>query len=164
MKPEPATGNWRKQNEETPVDKLTKEQLAAKLTGIEYPPDRHITKETKAAAKAAGLLIVYGLSDDLMEFDGAFTDEVGASDGTVAYIDAVGVLDRGQIDDGDDEEIADFVNRKRAARKIEALWDPGDGYSWKFQTDIPHATFEIVEDGGPYCRGIVIDLADLTTS
>lgn len=34
------------------------------------------------------------------------------------------------------------------------------GYSWIYQTDIPHATFEIVEGDDPYCRGIVFALAD----
>lgn len=139
-----------------PPSKLTKEKLAEQLTGIEYPPDRHISKETKAAAKKAGLLIVYGLSDDLVEFDGAFTDEIGAYNGTISYVDKRGVLGR--------DDIADFVNREPNARKIEAIWAPGNSYSWMFKTDIPHATFEIVEGGGPYCRGIVIDLADLTTS
>jgi len=46
-------------------------------------------------------------------------------------------------------------------RAVDALWAKEDGYSWTYRTDIPHATFEIVEDGEPYCRGIVIDVADL---
>ena len=48
-----------------------------------------------------------------------------------------------------------------SGKKITAVWDT-DGYSWIYQTDIPHATFEIVEDGAPYCRGIIFALADVS--
>lgn len=134
-------------------------EVAAALNGAQYP--LRIPKDVKAAARAAGILIIYGQSDDLMEFDGAFCDEIGAYDGVTAYLDADGVLDRGAIDDDDDLAIADHVIRARKAAKIEALWEPGDGYSWKFETDIPHETFEIEDDGEPYCRGIVLSIKDL---
>ena len=134
-----------------------KESIAAELNGSEYPFD--VPKDIAEAAKAAGLLIVYGASDDLMEFDGAFRDELSCYDGGTAYLDRGGLLDRGQIDDSDDEAIADFVIRKRTSRTVEALWAAEGDYSWTYRTDIPHATFEIVEDGEPYCRGIVLDLA-----
>ena len=48
-------------------------------------------------------------------------------------------------------------------RIIEALWDPGDGYSWRYATEIPHATFEIREDDQPYCQGIVFALNEAGT-
>jgi hypothetical protein len=138
---------------------MTKEELAAQLSGIAYPC--RIDKELIAQAKAAGLVIVYGASDDLMEFEGAIYDELGCYDGGTALVDAKGLLDRAQIDDDDDEAIADFAARKKTARKIEALWCKEDGYSWTYQTEIPHATFEVTDDGEPYCRGIVFALADL---
>jgi hypothetical protein len=47
---------------------MAKEQLAAILDGSEYP--LHINKEIKELLKSAGLVVVYGASDDLMEFDG----------------------------------------------------------------------------------------------
>jgi len=139
---------------------MTKEELAAQLDGIQYPAHRAITKEHIAAAKESGLVIVYGASDDIMEFDGASREEIGCYSGGYAMVDVQGVLpDRGCID-GDDE-IAEYVLRKRQAKVIEALWCAEPGYSWTYKTTIPHATFEIVEDGEPYCRGIVIDLATL---
>lgn len=131
--------------------------LAARLDGSEYP--LRLSKEMLAEAKAAGLVIVYGASDDLMEFDGAIYDEFGCYDGGTAFVDAQGLLDRSQIDD--DEAIADFVVRKRKARTIEAKWCC-DGFSWSYQTDIPHATFTVMEDGEPYCRGIVFAIESLT--
>lgn len=139
---------------------MTKEELAAKLHGTQYPFSSHAPKGIFKEAKAAGLLIVYGASDDLMEFDGAFQDELGCYEGGTAWIDAKGLLDRSQVDNRDDEAICEFVLRKRAARSIEALWDQ-EGYSWIYRTNIPHATFEVMEEQEKYCRGLVIDLRDL---
>jgi len=140
---------------------MNKEELASQLNGIEYPAHRSITAHTIEQAKAAGLVIVYGASDDLMELEGALSDEVGCYNGGHVLIDAKGVLDRDQIDDDDDEAIANFVSRRKPARTIEAMWCAEPGYSWTYKTDIPHATFEVVEDGEPYCRGIVFSVADL---
>lgn len=141
----------------TETTRLTKESLAAALNGGQYPFDP--TAEQIKQAKDAGLIIIYGASDDLMEFRGAFRDEVGVWDGGTVHLDRKGVQDRDQCDS--DEEIADYTIRKRTSRAIEALWCAEGDYSWTYQTDIPHATFEIVEDGEPYCRGIVIDILDL---
>jgi hypothetical protein len=138
----------------------TKETMAALMTGREYGSE--ITREEARAAEAAGLVVVYGASDDLMEFEGAIHDEIGAYNGTTALVDCEGILDRDRIDDDDDDEIAEYVRRKKTARKIKALWCESDGLAWTFRTDIPHATFVILDDGEPWCRGIVFSLADLT--
>jgi hypothetical protein len=139
-----------------------RDEIAAALNGSEYP--LRLTTELKAQAKAAGVVIIYGASDDLMEFDGAISDEIGANCGVVALIDAAGVLSRDAIDDDDDEAIAAYVVRKKSAMQIEALWCKEGDYSWTYCTQIPHATFEIVEDGEPYCRGLVISITDLQTA
>jgi len=139
---------------------MTKEELAARLHGTQYPFSRNAPKGIFEQARAAGLVIVYGASDDLMEFDGAFRDELGCYDGGTALVDAKGLLDRSQIDDDDDEAICAFVLRKRAARSIEAIWNQ-EGYSWIYRTDIPHATFEVMEESEKYCRGLVFSINEL---
>ena len=139
---------------------MSKEQLAAELNGIQYPGHRSITKDQIASAKAAGLVIVFGASDDLMEFEGAIRDEFGCYGGGTAWVDLKGLLDRDQIDDGDDEAIAEFVVRRKTASYIRAIWDK-DGFSWIYETDIPHSTFDVWEGEDGYCRGIVFALADL---
>lgn len=139
------------------MDTITKESIAAALNGSEYP--LRIPPQIVAGAKAAGLVIVYGASDDLMEFEGAIRDEISCYGGGIAQLDRRGVLDRDQCDT--DDEIADYTIRKRSSRTVQALWANEDGYSWTYATDLPHATFEVVEDGEPYCRGIVIDINDL---
>jgi hypothetical protein len=134
---------------------MTPKTLAEKLNGAEYPfyPD----KALMAAAKAAGLVIVYGASDDLMEIDGASHDELGANNGTTAYFTPAGLL----VNECEDEDCPHFERLKARAATIEALWCAEDGYSWTYRTAIPHETFEIVEDGEPYCRGIVFALKDV---
>ena len=141
--------------------------LAAAINGIEY--DRYFTasmEQFAEKAKAAGLVIAFGASDDLLEFEGAIRDEVGAWNGATALVDAEGVLpsfEQAVDRAGDDEdEMERYVARKKAARIIEAVWsDDGAGYAWTIKTDIPHETFAIMEDGEGFSRGIVFALADL---
>jgi len=132
-------------------------ELAAKLNGRKYC--REMTREESEQAAAAGLVVVHGASDDLIEFRGAIRDEGGAPG--VVLIDAKGLLpERDQIDD--DGELIDYFNRQPKARKIEALFAKEGDYTWTYKTDIPHETFEIVEDGEPYCRGIVFNIGDIS--
>jgi hypothetical protein len=134
---------------------MTKEELAAQLNGRTI--GQEITDDEAAAAKAAGLVVVFGASDDLMEFRGAIEDEAGAYDGGEAQVDAKGLLpDRGSIDD--DDRLEDFFMRRKTAQKIEAHWCKAPPFAWTFSTEIPHATFTIVEDGDPWCQGIVFEL------
>jgi hypothetical protein len=134
---------------------MNTKELAARLNGTEYP--LYVPRELAADAKAAGLVIVYGASDDLMEFAGAIDDELGAYDGTTAYLVRTGML---QNDCGNDD-CPHFEKLKANARTIEALWCKEGDYSWTYRTTIPHETFEITEEGGPYCRGIVFALTDV---
>lgn len=129
-------------------------ELAALLNGREYL--KEITKEESNYASALGLVVVFGASDDLMEFRGAIEDELGAYDGTTAYLTHEGLLQN----DCENDECPHFQKLKAKAANINALWCAEEGYSWTFQTDIRHETFEIVEDGEPYCRGIVFALTD----
>lgn len=133
---------------------MNAQQLAERLNGREY------TKETTPAdeleAKAAGLVIVFGASDDLMEFRGAVYDEIGSWEGATAYFTNDGLL----LNECDNEECPHYKRLKAAAATINAKWDT-DGYSWIYETVIPHATFDIVEGNDNYCRGIVFALSDV---
>lgn len=151
---------------ETLMAKLTKEDLAAKLNGRQYMHE--IAHAEEDAAKDAGLLVIFGASDDLVELRGAIKEELGACDGTTILLGRDGNLVP-EVDDRDDEEVLEKygllgVARQRAnsAHTIRALWcaEKG-GPSWTFATDLPHATFEVMEDDEVFCRGIVIDMADV---
>lgn len=133
---------------------MTKEEFAARLNGREYLEE--ITKAEEAEAKQLGLVVIFGASDDLMEFRGAIDEEGGACGGTTAYFNADGLLQN----ECEDEGCPYFEKIKKSAKTIKALWNT-DGYSWTYETDIPHATFDIMEDGEKYCRGIVFSMSDL---
>lgn len=134
---------------------FTAAQAAAVLDGSEYGDECSV--EFEAMLKANGLVAVFGASDDLMEFRGAIHDEVGCYSGGVAYLNADGILEN----DCNKDDCPYFVRAKLSARTIEARWDV-DGFSWKYETAIPHVKFVINEDGETYCEGIVFELATLS--
>ena len=109
-------------------------------------------------AKAAGLVVVYGYSDDNVELCGAINDEVGAYNGTTVYLTPDGIL---QEPDCGQDDCPYFAKEREKAKNIKAVWHDEGGPSWTFETDIPHETFTIMEDGAPWCIGIVFSMADL---
>lgn len=134
---------------------MTRDEAAAALDGSEYRKEG--SKELFAAMKADGLVAVFGASDDLMELRGAIDDEVGAYGGGTAYLTASGLL----TNYCDNDECPHFERAKKDAATVKAVWAPeGENLSWLYRTALPHATFQVNEDGEPYCRGIVFLLSD----
>jgi hypothetical protein len=144
---------------------MTVQKFTEMLHGREI--GNELSREEAKLAKSLGFLVVYGASDDLLEFDGAFRDEVGACNGTKLYIDRDGVKPTW----GDDAEKTEFDAREYFRRedmpafKIIAAWAPeGSELSWNISIDSTKSDgspqwecFEIMEDGSPFCRGLVID-------
>jgi hypothetical protein len=130
-------------------------ELAVQLHGREYRDETTDAEEYEA--KLNGLVIVFGASDDLMEFRGAVNDEIGAWEGATAYFTKSGLL----VNECDNEDCPHFKRLMKAASTIDAKWDT-EGYSWVYETTIPHVSFDILEDGEKYCRGIVFALSDVT--
>lgn len=135
---------------------MTKEQLAERLNGVQYGDETNV--EIEREARESGLVIVFGASDDLVEFRGAINDE--GSGLRTALVDRKGLLpDRDQIEN--DTELEALFARWKTARRIDPLWCKEPGYSWTYKTDIPHSTFEVLEDEDFYCRGIVFALSSV---
>jgi hypothetical protein len=138
---------------------MTKEELAKELDGRMVGSE--IDYDEKKAAKESGLVVIFGAGDDLSEFAGAICDEVDCFDGAV-----VRLHDKGVVESHDECECK-FCGYNEIAEKcptLEILWCQTDEYSWTYKTDLPHATFDIMDDEGDdrkYCRGIVIDVRDL---
>jgi hypothetical protein len=135
---------------------MTAQELAQRLDGRTYRNE--ITKEEEKLAKQHGLVVVFGASDDLMEFRGAIHDEIGAYDGGEAYITDKGYLVEPEADDRDVFEKYGFPLPK--VHCIEAKWEPiiPQGASWLITSHIPHSAFDIFEEGDLYCRGIVFSI------
>lgn len=135
---------------------MTKEQLAAELNGREYPAD--VPKELEEIARKSGLVIVYGSSDDLLEFRGAISEELGAYDGTTVYLDPSGLIQN----ECDNESCPEWKKKIDDAITIEAVWcETKETPPWILKTDIPHATFDIMEEGECQSRGIVFEISAL---
>jgi len=139
---------------------LTTKELAALLNGREI--DDEITEAESKRAKENNLVVVYGASDDLMEFEGAIYDEMGAYQGTTVRLNKNGIVDCPRDADRDIcyENCPYFHQVLKSAKTIKAIWGERN-IDWTYETDIPHETFDIMEDGEVYCRGIVFSMDDL---
>ena len=132
---------------------MTLKKFAQMLDGREYGYPQFTSEEIQIA-KESGFVIVCGASDDLMEFEGAIRDEGGCFEGGEVFFNKTGVVFL-----EDDEQTND-------CSQITALWckekdENGTPATWVYQTDIPHETFKIWEDGELYCIGIVFSIADV---
>lgn len=134
---------------------MTTKELANILSGREYLSE--ITEDEKRRAKAAGLVVCYGYSDDNVELAGAFDEEVGAYEGTTIYFDKDGLMYEPPCG-GLGCRYYDEAREK--CKTIDAVWCGGNA-PWTFETDIPHETFNIYDDGDLFCVGIVFSMEDL---
>lgn len=141
---------------------LTKESLAAMLNGRQYLEE--ISPDEAAKAKASGLVVVLGSSDDAMTFHGAIDDELGAYGGCTVRITTAGLLQPWdafhQSHHHESEFKAYFEKKALGTHELKSVTG-NDGWPWQFETSIPHATFEIFDDGDKFCRGIVFQLNQL---
>lgn len=135
---------------------MKKEEFAQKISGRQYPFKLSVDETQKAMH--AGLVVVYGASDDLMEFRGTIRDEFDCYGGGTAYFDP----DKKDLllNICNDDDCPYYQMLKENAPQIEAVWDL-DGFSWVYDTKIPHAIFVIKEDDDNYCMGIVFSIDDL---
>lgn len=139
---------------------MTHQELAAILNGREYGDE--ITKAEEVQAQLSGLVVVFGYSDDNVEMRGAIHDEVGCYEGGVIGFNARGPVPK---PDRDEREVLEkfgvLEQVLNSTVSFEAKWcdEPG-GPSWTYEAAFPHSTFEVMEDGGVYCRGMVFSLKE----
>lgn len=111
---------------------MTLKEYAKMLGNRTYKNE--ITKEEENLAKKLGFVVVFGYSDDNAELRGAIDDEIGCFDG--------GILEH-----------------KNLPSPIYADWCPQHSEcAWAYRTTLPHETFNIYDEDGLYCIGIVCDI------
>lgn len=123
---------------------ITAQQIADMIEGRKYGEE--ITKEIEAIAKDNDILILFGASDDLLEFRGAVHDEYDCHRGGYCYVTKKGRITK---------------KAKNTRLKIEALWggDASGEVSWEIIPDTTHVRFNIFDQCGEhYCIGAVVDL------
>ena len=130
-------------------------KLAARLDGRQMGSE--ITEEEEALAREAGLVVVFGCSDDNVELMGAIDAEVPAYNGTAVYLGPNGLL----VNGCDDDRCPYFLRERERAPRFKAKWNDGDGAAWSYEVPWPHETFRVMEDGDLFCVGVVFALADV---
>ena len=157
----------------------TIEDLAKLLDGNEYRDelDNEYNIDVEDICRKNKWVIVFGASDDLIEFRGFIDDEDGAWDGALMKLVKPGDF---YMEDEDAEtykksneykfvpisesELKDIQNnRYQNTCVVEMLWDPKDSdASWQVNIkDVPFAKFNIMEDGELYCEAAIVDLSKL---
>lgn len=134
-------------------------QAAAALDGTEYRAEW--PRDLLVAMRTAGLVAITGASDDLADLAGAIRDEVPANGRkTTLLLKAGGLVPYPACDCDEARELHEI--RAAGAAKVTVEFSPEDrpGLTWRVTTGLPHARFTIVEDGEPFCEGIVIALSD----
>lgn len=126
--------------------------FANMLNNREYRNE--LTSDEEQMAKELGFVIIFGASDDLIEFRGALSDERDCYSGGLIYLDKDGLF----------EECECMCKYSELAKKhcktIEAIWYK-DEIPWTYKTDIVHEVFNILEDGDIYCKGIIFQKGDI---
>jgi hypothetical protein len=138
---------------------VTMQEFAKQLDGREY--EFELTNEELATAAANKLVVIYGRSDDRVIVDGA--DSALYSEISIIYFNAKGAMVC--------EDDPDDVVRMATEPYVKTGWmgPEYDDYDFfVFETNIPHATFDVMEnyaeeDGTvrKYCQAIVFSLDNL---
>jgi len=123
---------------------ISLKEFAAMLHGRDCQPN--LTPDELLLAQQKGFVVVYGDSDDRVEFEGAIRAE-GYTNPMVKDNPA-GVLalsEDGELLDEDSELYGEYVRENRNIIKV--FYCSKDGLNWVFESDIPHETF-LTYDGG----------------
>jgi hypothetical protein len=138
---------------------MTVKEWAGALNGIDYFSGE--LSRLNKTMKEDGIIVVDGASDDLLEFWGVICDELGAWEGTEVLIASRGKGIAFIFDEDENRDSAEFNQKEISAmQKIKAIRNPvnenGEAFaSWLIETEIPHETFDIMDDGELFCRGVV---------
>jgi hypothetical protein len=135
---------------------MTAKELATILNGREYGEEITVAEASWAADN--GLVVVYGYSDDNIEFYGAINDEVGCYGSDTIKVTKAGVLHN---PDCDNDGCPYYAATKDSAKDIEAIWNDDGNPCWRIDADIPHEEFHIYDGTELFCIGIVFRLEEL---
>ena len=138
-------------------------QVAQAIDGVEI--GKEDSRFDNIVLADSGLVVVFGASDDLMEFRGAIYDEADCYGGGEVNLNREGIISAPDHC-RECEDCEHYLKSIGAQAQIKALWCPEDDdgkvyASWIYKTTIPHAKFKVMEDGEVYCIGIVFNVEDL---
>lgn len=123
----------------------TTEALAKLLDG--HNLEEGMTKFVLKIARENKLVIVSAIGDDVVVFNGAFSDEVDCFRGGKIFMDKDGTYTKQSLD--------------RTRKEINVFWEKNRTYLWKFLTLIPHHKYSIKREGRNFCEGIIFSMNDI---
>lgn len=126
---------------------MTLKEMANAMNGVEYGEEQ---KRFYGLLKKNNMIAVHGASDDLVEMIGCGDDEFGVYNGAVISLVK-------HMNFSDEYIFADSNGKN----EIEAVWCGEGKPAWSYITNIPHETFNVMEDGEVFCEGIVFSVWDL---
>lgn len=138
------------------IEGPTPEGFAKQFDGREYGSE--VTPAEEIALKAAGMVAVFGHSDDCTEFRGAIHDETGTG---LIRITTSGKLLTDEQMEALQSLIADGTLPADKVPHVHEIKARHEIDGWHFKTLIPHAVFNVMEDGEVFGRGIVFRISDL---
>lgn len=122
-------------------------EIANKLNGLDWRDatfDKTLENERKLCEEN-GIVICYGYSDDLIEFDGAFRNEFDVWEGGTIHINEEG--------------------KKASGKKYHSigLLFCKNKITWQYKFKARHESFDLIhsDDNSIFCRGIVFFKEDL---
>lgn len=150
--------------------------LALKLKDTSYDQIEDSVRSLIRIAEENNLLIVYGSSDDLIEFRGMWTDEHRCGHGTVVRFDHKGIIPSTEtfVDDlnsrvgraGVDndsllKDMKEYCERVQSGHYLKvSMVDGSNGKFFVYNTNLPQELFIVhnTETSSVYCVGMVIQL------
>ena len=131
-------------------------KYAGMLNGREYK--KRLLPGEACQAKAAGIVIAYGISLDLFKLEGAISDSADCFKGGIFKLTASGGIIKNECED----YYCPYFKKlwDECPNEIKAIFDNASD-SWTYKTAIPHESFDILARGKKYCRGIVFHIDDL---
>jgi hypothetical protein len=135
---------------------MTKEELAKMLNEREYLNE--MTAKEEVEAKVNNLVVVFGYSDDNIEFRGAISEEISMWQEKTIKINHEGLV----LNQCDEDDCPYFDKLYRSTKNyITVKFNDKakeNEYFWTIQTNLPFASFDIKNDGELFCKGIVFDI------
>lgn len=145
---------------------FTLKSAAEYFNGWQYP--LRLSDDEVAALSSAGLAIVFGESDDLVEIRGAIKDEACSYSNRPFWIGSSGFLpidEDGELESPEDlrtiQDAKRLVSEYDRSLKIVVQHDMFD-YAWVIsiseEVAVPHAVFDVFEGSDLFCRALVIQV------
>ena len=134
---------------------MTAEEFARLLDGREYGSE--MSKEENELAAVNRLFVFLGESDDEFKSRGILNYFFNAVNGIeVTIAKTLNTPYWGVIHEEMKVQASAFVKNLKNFTVKAILFPEDPDTTWLITTDVPHATFDIMEDGDLFCRGIVV--------